>query len=169
MARADIVRRAEETLAGPIDNLGYELVACDYRTVGGRPTLQVFIDREGSVTIRDCVTVNRAIGDLLEVEGLGGDSYDLEVSSPGLDRILRKEDDFRRFAGREVRVRTFEPVEGRRNYRGRIGSVEDGIVRLRVDGQDHDVPIAAMDRANLVVDPFAGTNQGKGKNKRKKQ
>jgi len=154
MQRIDIVRRAEELLTEPIRHLGYELVACDYRSVGGRPTLQVFIDREGGVSIDDCVTVNRGIGDLLDVEDIVEGRYDLEVSSPGLDRPLRREADFVRFAGREVRVRTFEPLDGRRNFRGRIGSVDDGIVEIEIDNNTYRVPVAAMERANLIVDPL---------------
>ena len=165
MQRTDIVRRAEELLTDPIRHLGYELVACDWRSVGGRPTLQVFVDREGGVDIRDCVTVNRGISDLLDVEDIIPSRYDLEVSSPGLDRPLRREADFVRFAGQEARVRTFEPLEGRRNFRGRIGAMDDGIVELDIDGIIFRVPVAAMERANLVVDPFDGV---RGETKKKK-
>lgn len=167
--RVDVVRRAEELLDEPVRHLGYELVACEFRTVGGRPTLQVFIDRDGGVGIADCVTVNRGIGDLLEVEELLASTFNLEVSSPGLDRPLRKEADFRRFVGREVRIRTFEPIGGRRNFRGLIRGAEDGMVTVEVDTRPHEVPVAAMERANLVYDERhvrgTGGTQGKGKSK----
>ena len=163
MQRTDIVRKAEKLLTEPIRHLGYELVACDFRAVSGRPTLQVFVDREGGVDINDCVTVNRGISDLLDVEDIISGKYDLEVSSPGLDRPLRREADFIRFAGHEARVRTFEPIDGRRNFRGRIGAADDGIVELGIDGTTFRVPVAAMERANLVVDPFDGVRGEKKK------
>jgi len=156
MQRTDIVRRVEELLADPIRHLGFELVACEFRTIGGRPTLQVFIDCEGGVSIDDCVTVNRGIGDLLDVEDIVPGRYDLEVSSPGLDRPLRRDADFVRFAGQRAKVRTFEPIEGRRNFSGVIGAVDEGIVEMLIDGDCYRVPVAAMEKANLVVDPFDG-------------
>jgi len=164
--RIDTVRRAEELLDEPVRHLGYELVACEFRTIGGRPTLQVFIDREGGVGIADCVAVNRGIGDLLDVEVLLDGAFNLEVSSPGLDRPLRKEDDFQRFTGREVRIRTFEPVGDRRNFRGFIRGVEDGIVTLEVDTKPREVPVAAMERANLIYDEQHVRGSGKGKGKK---
>ncbi len=167
--KVDVVRRAEELLDGPVRHLGYELVACEFRTIGGRPTLQVFVDREGGVGIADCVAVNRGIGDLLEVEELLEGTFNLEVSSPGLDRPLRKEADFLRFVGREVRIRTFEPIDGRRNYRGFIRGAEDGMVTVEVDTRPHEVPVAAMERANLIYDDrhVRGSDGPKGKGKSK--
>lgn len=150
--RVDIVRETEKVLDEPIRNLGCELVACDFTTVSGRRTLQVFIDREGGVGVADCARVSHGIGDLLDVEDLIEGAYHLEVSSPGLDRPLRKDRDFSRFAGNEVRVRTYEPIDGRRNYRGRIVGVESGLVTLEVDGKPYTVPVAAMERANLVYE-----------------
>ncbi len=167
--RVDIVRETEKVLEEPISNLGCELVACEFTTVSGRRTLQVFIDREGGVGVADCARVSDGIGDLLDVEDLIDGAYNLEVSSPGLARPLRRERDFRRFAGSEVRIRTYEPIDGRRNYRGTIVDVDAGIVTVEVDGRPYTVPVAAMERANLVYELPERTRTGKGKGKRNGQ
>lgn len=148
--RTDIVHRAEELLEDRLADMGYEFVACDWRVADGRTTLQVFIDREGGVGIRDCVEVNKRIGDLLDVEDFISLAYNLQVSSPGLERPLRREEHFRQFIGKEARIRTYEPIDGRKNYRGFIVGAKDGIVEIKVDGVDYSVPVAAMERANLV-------------------
>jgi ribosome maturation factor RimP len=150
VARIDIVQRAEELLEGRLQAMGYELVACDWRVIHGRATLQVFIDAEDGVGIGDCLKVNEAVGDLLDVEDPITGRYHLEISSPGLDRPLRKEADFTRFTGERVRARTFEPIDGRRNFHGLIAAVDDGLVTIDVDGTAIPVPVAAMERANLV-------------------
>ena len=168
--RIDIVRRTEELLEGRLADMEYELVACDWRVIGGRPTLQVFIDAEGGVEVKDCVAVNHMIGDLLDVEDFISARYHLEISSPGLDRPLRKEADFSRFVGQRMRARTFEPIDGRRNFHGVIDGVDDGIVTIDVDGAPIPVPIAAMDRANLVHEfepsPAPG---GRARNRKKRR
>jgi ribosome maturation factor RimP len=173
VARIDIVQRAEELLEGRLAAMGYELVACDWRVIDGQATLQVFIDAEEGIGIDDCLEVNEAVGDLLDVEDLISTRYRLEISSPGLDRPLRKEADFSRFNGRRLRARTFEPIDGRRNFHGLIAAVDDGLVTIDVDGTDIPVPVAAMERANLVheFEPSPGSPDVlKGrKNRRGKQ
>jgi len=166
--RTDIVHRAEELLEDRLADMGYELVACDWRVADGRTTLQVFIDREGGVGIQDCVEVNRRIGDLLDVEDFISLAYNLQVSSPGLERPLRREEHFQRFIGEEVRVRTFEPIDGRKNYRGFIAKAGNGIVDITVDGVDLPVPLAAMERANLVYVYEKPPKPGKKKRSSKK-
>jgi len=150
--RIDIVRKVEQLLVGHLQHLGYELVACEWTTDQGRPTLKVFIDRDGGVGIQDCMRISGAVGDLIDVEELIDSRYHLEVSSPGLDRPLRKEPDFIRFVGEQVRIRTFETQDGRRNFKGTLEAVDDGIVTVRVDNTPFRVAIAAMERANLIYD-----------------
>ena len=150
--KADIVHQAEELLEDRLRQMGYELVAVEWIVLEGRQTLRIFIDREGGVDIADCVRVNDTIGDLLDVEDFIQQRYHLEVSSPGLDRPLRKPVDFERFLGERVKIRTYEAQDGRRNYQGTLEAVDDGIVTVRVDNEPHRIPIAAMMRANLIYD-----------------
>lgn len=139
-------------LAGPVvEAAGCELVDIVTAVERRRGVLRVFIDRPGGVTIEDCAAVSRELAAVLDVEDLIPGSYDLEVSSPGLDRALRKEEDFRRFAGRRVKVRTVHPLEGRSNFRALLEGVEDGMVLLRDDsGRAWRIGLENIRRANLI-------------------
>ena len=112
-----------------LDGMGLELVELQYRREGHGWVLRFFIDKEEGITIEDCALVSREIGSYLEVEDLLGHAYHLEVSSPGLERPLRKKDDFIRFAGRHVRIKVHEPTEGQKVFVGILaGVVENDVV-----------------------------------------
>ena len=152
LQRMDVEAAAERLLEGPVRDVGFELVACEFTTVRGRPTLRLYVDAERGVGIEDCVRVHDAVTDLLDVEDLVAASYDLEVSSPGLERPLRRVEHFLRHVGDEARVRTREPIEGRRNFTGRITGVSDGIVQLDDGNRSHEIPVAGIDKAHLKAD-----------------
>ncbi|MDE2343196.1 MAG: ribosome maturation factor RimP [Betaproteobacteria bacterium] len=137
----DVAGLIEKTVTG----LGYEFV--DFERAG-RGLLRVFIDKAGGIGVEDCVAVSNQLTRLFAVEGVDYDR--LEVSSPGLDRPLKREDDFARFAGRDVKLRLRVPRAGQRNFTGRIVSVVDGKLLLDVDGTAIEVEVAGIDRANLV-------------------
>jgi ribosome maturation factor RimP len=107
-----------------------DLVDVTYRLEAGRWVLRVFIDKPGGVNINDCALISRQIEDVIEVEEIVPHRYVLEVSSPGLDRVLKREIDFQRFCGEKVRVKTREPLDGRRNFKGRILRCERGVLEL---------------------------------------
>jgi ribosome maturation factor RimP len=113
--------------------------------------LRVFIDKPGGVTVDDCAAVSRQLTRVLPVEGVDFDT--LEVSSPGLDRPLRKETDFARFAGQraEVRMRTADP-SGRRKFVGVLKGSADGQVSIELDGQTVALALADVDRAKLIAE-----------------
>ena len=127
--------------------LGYELV--DVQASNGGRMLRLFIDKPGGITVEDCATVSRHLTRLLAVEGV--DYERLEVSSPGLDRPLRKGSDFARFAGHraEVRMRTPDP-SGRRRYVGVLRGAEAGRLSIELDGQTIGLDLADVERAKLV-------------------
>lgn len=127
--------------------MGYELV--DLQASPGGRLLRLFIDKPGGVGVEDCAAVSRQLTRVLEVEGV--DYERLEVSSPGLDRPLRKPADFARFAGQkaEVRMRTAD-AGGRRRFVGVLHGAEGDRVRLELDGQTVALPIGDIDRAKLV-------------------
>ncbi len=122
--------------------------------------LRVQIDRPGpaataddSVSVEDCANVSRDLSAMLDVDDVVPAAYTLEVSSPGLDRPLRNEDDYRRFAGRRAKIVTREKVDGQTFIRGQLAGVEGDAVL--VDGEDrrrHKVPLKAITRANLEVE-----------------
>ena len=146
MAMADMV---EKTLAG----MGFELV--DARASGGGRHLSVFIDRgadsAAGITVDDCAEVSRQLERVFAVEGIDYDR--LEVSSPGLDRRLRRPADFARFAGNRVDVKMRTPdASGRRRYSGLLRGEAGGVATLEVDGREVALAVNDMDRARLVPD-----------------
>jgi len=139
----------EALLEPAVSRLGYELVGVEYHG-GRRALLRVYIDREGGVSVEDCQRVSRQVSGLLDVEDPIPGPYTLEVSSPGLDRPLFREADFRRFAGRVVRIRTDVPLEGRRNFRGVLRGLRGGEVLVEVDGTELALPVERIEQARLV-------------------
>ena len=138
-----LMNLVQPTVAG----LGYELVDTQVSNRGRH--LRFFIDKDGGVTLDDCADVSRHLSRVLEVEGVDYDR--LEISSPGLDRPLRTEAEFRRFAGQRVDVRMRLPDEtGRRRFVGQLRGAQDGTVTVDVDGQAVNLDLNSVDRARLV-------------------
>ncbi len=135
---------------------GFEIVEVEWAREAGGQVLRVYIDRPGGVTIDDCQAVSRTVDPILEVEDLVEGAWQLEVSSPGLDRPLRKPADFARFAGQRAKVRTHGPVETgtgpRRNWSGILKGFSDGMVEIDVDGRLHRIPHDQIARAHLEYD-----------------
>lgn len=125
--------------------LGYELVDLELSRGG---LVRVFIDRAGGVNVEDCAAVSNHLTRLFAVEGI--DYERLEVSSPGLDRRLRRVEDFRRFTGERVQVKMRVPVAGRRNFTGVLRGADEAGLRLEVDGTLVSLDLAQVDKARLV-------------------
>ncbi|AUH52061.1 ribosome maturation factor RimP [Chromobacterium sp. ATCC 53434] len=136
----DVRLLLENTLQG----LGYELVDFEMTPGGG---FRVFIDKPGGITVEDCVLVSNHLTRLFMVENVNYER--LEVSSPGLDRPLKKEADFVRFAGQLAKVKTRMPIEQQKKFIGRLAGVEDGSVKLDVDGRIVVIPFANIDKARI--------------------
>ncbi|MDQ7794576.1 MAG: ribosome maturation factor RimP [bacterium] len=147
--------RVEETvseLAEPIaSRLGLELVEVEYRKEAGDWRLRVVLDKDGGVGVDDCQAFSQELGPVLDRADPVPHTYLLEVSSPGIERPLKKEADFERFAGRRVAVATFSPVEGRKRFSGELLGVDGGQVRVRLnDGEELAIPLAAIAKAKLA-------------------
>ena len=138
----DLYELLESTLAG----LGYELVDLE-RSVRGK-LLRIFIDKPTGVSVDDCVAVSNHLSRLLAVENI--DYERLEVSSPGLDRPLKKPSDFIRFSGESVKLRLRVALQGRRNFVGVLREVNDGILKLEMDGKTLDLELSNLEKARLV-------------------
>ncbi len=137
----------ERWFLGTLEGLGYELVDLESSRSG---LLRVFIDSPKGITVDDCARVSRHLSNALAVEGI---EYErLEVSSPGLDRPLKRLDDYRRFEGREASVKLKLPRDGRRRFEGRLAGIEDGRIVLEVEGQRQFLAFEDIDRARLVPD-----------------
>jgi ribosome maturation factor RimP len=155
MAKVDVVSRITELIEPLLASFGLELVEIEYRRDGREMVLRLFLDKEGGVNLDDCASVSRELSALLDVEDLIPGHFNLEVSSPGLDRPLKKEADYHRYRGRLVKVRTFELLADdagnrRKTFTGELLGLEDGIVRLRLtEGQSAGIPLEKIAKANL--------------------
>jgi len=136
-----------EVVESVVAGMGYELV--DLQASNGGRLLRLFIDKAGGINVDDCAAVSRQLSRVLEVEGV--DYERLEVSSPGLDRQLRKHADFARFAGQKAELKMLTPdASGRRRYVGVLRGVEAGQVTLELDGQEVALALDDLERAKLV-------------------
>jgi ribosome maturation factor RimP len=138
----DLYELLESTLSG----LGYELIDVE-RSSRGR-LLRVFIDKPAGIGVEDCVAVSNHLSRLLAVENIDYDR--LEVSSPGLDRPLKKASDFIRFAGESVKLRLRVALQGQRNFVGILREVNDGVLKLEVDGKVLDLELNNLEKVRLV-------------------
>jgi len=137
-------------LAPTIVALGYELWGLEYLTHGSQAVLRVFIDNPNGISVDDCALVSRQVSAVLDVEDPIAGEYTLEVSSPGMDRPLFTVEQFRLYVGQQVRIRLRMPFEGRRNFNGRLVSVEDEDVVVAVDEHEYLLPHETIDKAHLV-------------------
>ena len=133
-----------------LGQLGYELVDLEYVPGRAHGLLRIFIDRPQGVGLDDCERASREISALLDVEDPVPTGYTLEVSSPGLDRVLRTPEHFQRFVGERVRVELRNPRDGRRRYTGRLTALGDEGIELTVDGAMVAVSFAEIGRARLA-------------------
>jgi len=149
----DVAQKVEKIAEPIINNLGYKLVDVEFASEQGRLVLRLSIDKEGGgMTIDDCELISRAVEDVIEAEGAVGMRYNLEVSSPGLDRPLKTKKDFEKYRGKEIRLKTREPIEGRSNYKGVIEGLEGDKIYMIVDGMKLEIPIDLVSKARLVPD-----------------
>jgi ribosome maturation factor RimP len=150
-------------LAEPhVRDAGFDLIEVQFAREPSGAVLRLFIDRPaasgrpvasvGSVTHEDCERVSRDVSAALDVADHIPHAYQLEVSSPGLDRPLRRERDFARFVGESARIRLNDGVEGRRNFSGTIRAARDGRVEIACDGRSYELPVDDIARANLIPD-----------------
>ncbi len=138
MDRTSIEKKVERLIDPVVREEGLELLEVLLTGESGRTILRVLLDKEeGSVTLDDCTRVSHAIEDLIEVDGGIPTAYELEVSSPGIDRPLKKKRHFERVRGKTIRIKTIQPIEGRQNYKGVLTEVrEDGLV-MEIDRKEY--------------------------------
>jgi ribosome maturation factor RimP len=150
--QAQIHRQVEEVAESLVVSEGMELVDLEYRREGRRWMLRLFIDKEGGVTIDDCARISRELGDLLDAKDVIPQAYILEVSSPGLNRRIRKKEDFSRFAGQKVQLWLVSPKDGRRKIVGDLVGVEgEEVVVTAAEGR-LSVALTDIAKANLIYE-----------------
>lgn len=140
-----------KNLAEPLcETQGLELVHVEYQREAHGRILRLYIDKPGGVKLDDCVFVSRQIGDLLDVSIEQDISYNLEVSSPGLDRPLGKESDYERFKGKTVMIKTSQPIDGKKKYQGTLTGISGKVVSVLVNDKTVLIPYEVINRARLV-------------------
>lgn len=137
---------------GVVEPMGFELVGVEYFQHGGNATFRVYIDRESGITCDDCAAVSHQLSGVLDLEDPIPGRYDLEVSSPGLDRPLVFPEHFERYAGHRIRIRLAEKLDGRRKLDGRLLGYQNGNVELEVDERHWEVPLERIESARMVPD-----------------
>jgi ribosome maturation factor RimP len=139
------------TIAEPLcEAEGVELVHVEYQRESAGRILRLYIDKPGGVNLDDCTCISRQLGDLLDVYLHRIGPYHLEVSSPGLDRPIGKTTDYERFKGHKVRVKTIQPVDGQKNFRGTLLGLSKESVNLMVDKKAVAIPIKEIQKARLI-------------------
>ncbi len=159
IAQESVAERARSVLEPVLARDGYELVEVEWLRQGSRWTLRLFVDKEGGVGIDDCQLVSRTVDPILDVEDFIEPAYELEVSSPGVDRPLRKREDFVRFAGQRAHLKAYGPIAGtsagspaRKHWTGVLRGFEGGAVLVDVDGVVHRIPHDQIAKAHLEAD-----------------
>ncbi len=146
----DVAAHAEGLLRDLVQADGMELVHIEYQSKTSPSVLRIYIDKPGGVGLQDCTRVSKHASALLDEEDFIPRRYVLEVSSPGIERPLFKEADYRRFVGKEIRLITTETIEDRRKFTGLIRTFSEGILKLVLDGETYQIPFSKIRKANLV-------------------
>jgi ribosome maturation factor RimP len=150
-------------ICGIAEHEGLELVDVEYQREPGGWVLRVLIDRQpGGVTIDDCTDISRQISDVLEVKDIIAFPYRLEVSSPGLNRPLKKLLDFELRIGETVNIALHEPLDGRKHFKGKLTGAHENAIEMLIDGKGFAVPLAAVKKAHVEYD-FSRHKQPKKK------
>jgi ribosome maturation factor RimP len=152
MGKGSVTESIEELVTPIVNENHLELVEVEYKKEGKNWFLRIFIDKEGGVTVDDCTRVSRQIEDLIEVEEAVPSSYILEVSSPGLDRPLKKEEDFLRFKGKRAHVTTYTPIHQQKSFKGTIRDFQKDILFLDIDSQHVEIPKDQIAKARLEIE-----------------
>lgn len=151
-ARPQWVESIERLASAVAPRHGAEFVAVEIAGDGRRPIVRVSVDSPGGVSVDQCAHISEELGRALDLHDPVPTAYTLEVSSPGLDRPLRTEADYARFAGRKIDLTAREPIEGQRRWKGRLVGIDGGCAAVEVDGRTVRVPLEQVASARLVVD-----------------
>ena len=148
---ATLEQNLQEMLQGAVEDLGCELWGIECQRAGRFMTVRLFIDKEGGVTVDDCADVSRQVSAILDVEDPIADKYNLEVSSPGLDRPLFTLAQYTRYIGQEIVVHLRIPVADRRKWQGELAKIENDMITLIVDKQEQVLAFGNIQKANVVA------------------
>ena len=158
IAQESVAERARQLLEPVLARDEFELVEVEWLREGGAWVLRLFVDKPGGIGVDDCQAASRLVETILDVEDFIEPAYSLEVSSPGLERPMRKPQDFQRFTGQRAKVKAFGPVESapglppRKQWTGTLCGFASGAVEIEVDGKVHRIPVDRIAKAHLEYD-----------------
>ena len=135
-----------------LSNEGMELVEIEYRRESKGWVLRLYIDKEGGVTLDECTRISQEVGRSLDVEDFISTPYILEISSPGLPRPLKKEKDFMKYRNHMIKVKTVDPIEHRRQFKGKLLGITENRIEIEMDGGVFQIPLSNVAKANLEID-----------------
>lgn len=141
--------KIQAMLEPTVEALGFELWGLEYLSQGRYTTLRVYIDGENGVNVDDCATVSRQVSAVLDVEDPINGEYTLEVSSPGVDRLLFKAEQYLHYVGEWIEIRLRVPFEGRRKFKGTLKGLEGEDVVVQIDNEEFLLPLSSVDRAQV--------------------
>lgn len=147
-----VIDSVREILDPLLLGYGFELVDIEYRREGRGWVLRIYIDKDGGVSVEDCARISRELGTLLDLNDIIPGTYNLEISSPGLTRALKKVRDFERFKGKLVKIKTMKDIQGRRVFVGRLIDFVGNVASVEMDGHVYFIPYDEIERANLELD-----------------
>jgi ribosome maturation factor RimP len=149
-----IVERVWRLAAPLAAQEGMEIIDIEFRSEGGRAgrVLRLYLDKEGGPNVDDISRVSRALSDVLDAENAIDTAYTLEVSSPGINRPLKRPEHFARFLGKRIRVRTRDMIEGQRSFLGTLSDVSNDKIVLAQDGRDYNIPFSVIEKSNYEHD-----------------
>ena len=152
MAKVPIAQLVTNLIEPVLVAEGLELVDVEYKKEGKNWVLRIFIDKEEGITVEDCQNISRLTGDLIDVEETIQTPFNLEVSSPGLDRSLKREKDFLKFKGKRIRLHSLSPIDSRRKFTGILADFKDQTIFMDLDGKPFEILLSQVDKANLVIE-----------------
>lgn len=160
MDTAKLLSQVERCVTPVLESLGFELIEREFVTCSQGRVLRLYIDREGvGVHVSDCETASRAVEAVLDVENFIPGHYVLEVSSPGLERPLRRPKDFERFVGEKIDVRTRESIGGRTHFIGILKGIEGEVIFLQEGGEEWSIPLEILKKAYIKYDFSKGSQR----------
>ncbi|WP_068545314.1 ribosome maturation factor RimP [Thalassotalea crassostreae] len=144
-------QKLTEMLRPAVEMTGLELLGIEYVSAGNHSVLRLYIDHENGIDVDNCAEVSRQVSAILDVEDPISTEYNLEVSSPGVDRPLFEKAHYEKVVGETVEVKLGMPLNGRRKFKGELEAIEGDNLIVVVDGQDYELPIANIERGNLIA------------------
>ncbi|MCC3376195.1 ribosome maturation factor RimP [Cohnella sp. REN36] len=151
MSTSKIKSVVEQLVTPFLDDNGFQLVDVEYVKEGSNYFLRVFVDKEGGIDIDDCGRISEFLSAKLDEADPISDAYFLEVSSPGAERPLKKADDVAKAVGKHVYVTTYEPIDGAKEFEGRLDSFDDGVLGVTVGRRTHAIPYDKVASARLAI------------------